>query len=125
MELKEVIIFISPLFNEEHKQVLTLVFLFLGSIWGVLVKYITHIKKEKVAFSFLIFLGEIMAHSFAGMLSYFSCRGFEINENFTIVITLVSAYMGLKMLNKVEDEIMDGLDELSESIKRWLKRILS
>jgi len=125
MSFKEVIIFISPLFNEEHKQVLTLVFLFLGSIWGVLVKYIAYIKKEQVAFSFLIFLGEIMAHSFAGMLAYFTCRGFEINENLTIVITLISAYMGLKMLNKVEDEIMDGLDELSESIKRWLKRILS
>ena len=121
METGEIIALIMPIFNEEHKKVLTLVFLFLGSIWGVFVKYLAHIKKEEIAFSFLVFIGEFMAHSFAGMLAYFVCKGFGINESFTIVITLISAYMGLKILNKIEDEIMDGLDYLSE----WIKGKLS
>lgn len=115
--MDNIIIFLAPLLNDEHRSLLTLIFLFFGSIWGVLVKYIAYLKRTKEAFSFLILLGEIMAHSFSGMLAYFACRGLEINENLTIVITLISAYMGLKVLNKLEDELMDGLDNLSDYIK--------
>ena len=119
--MDNIIKFLAPLLNGEHRSLLTLIFLFLGSIWGVLVKYIAHLKKTKEPFRFLILIGEIMAHSFSGMLAYFSCRGFEINENLTIVITLFFAYVGLKFLNKVEDEIMDAIDNLSEIVSKWLK----
>ena len=119
--MDNIIKFLAPLLNDEHRSLLTLIILFFGSIWGVLVKYISHLKKTKEPFRFLILIGEIMAHSFSGMLAYFSCSGFEINENLTIVITLFFAYVGLKFLNKVEDEIMDAIDNLSEIVSKWLK----
>ena len=125
MTINDIIAFFTPILKEENRSILTLVFLFFGSIWGVLVKYIAHLKKTKESFRLLIFIGEIMAHSFAGMLAYFSCRGFEINENLTIVITLFFAYVGLKFLNKVEDEIMDAIDNLSEIVSKWVKGKMS
>ena len=108
----------NNLFNDENRNILTLVILFVGSVWGVLVKYLAHLSKTKEGFSFLVFLSELMAHSFAGMLAFFACMGLDVNPNLTIVITLISAYMGLKLINKLENEIIEWIDGLSERFKK-------
>jgi hypothetical protein len=118
MSFKELTTVGTSIFSEEHRQVFTLVFLFMGSVWGATVKYLAHIKENAVDFSLYILASEAMAHSFSGMLAYFTCRGFHINEDLTIVITLVSAYMGLKILNKLENELIENIDLLSEWVKR-------
>ena len=108
------------MFNNGDRDIYTLVLLMGGTLWGVFVKYMAYIKKMKEEFSFLIFLSEYFAHGFVGFVAFLICRGIGINDYLTLAISLLSAFIGLKMFVKFEDEILEGMDGISEKIKRWL-----
>ena len=108
-------------FNNENKDIYTLVILIVGTFWGVLVKYIAYIKKQKESFSFLIFLSEYFAHGFVGFVFFLMCKGLNLNEYTTIAVSLLGAFIGLKILLKFEDEVLEGMDNISDKIKKWLR----
>ena len=103
------------------RDIYTLVVLMAGTFWGVLVKYMAYIKKMKEEFSFLIFISEYFAHGFVGFVVFLVCRGVNLNEYLTLAISLGGAFIGLKMFLKFEDEILEGMDSISDKIKGWLK----
>ena len=109
------------LYNNFNRDIYTLVILTVGTFWGVFVKYIAYLKKSKEEFSFLILMSEFFAHGFVGFLAFFVCMGLGINANLAIGISLFFAFVGLKLFIKIESEILEGLDGLSEKIKRWLR----
>ncbi len=109
------------MFNNGDRDIYTLVLLMGGTLWGVFVKYMAYIKKAKEEFSFLIFVSEYFAHGFVGFVVFLVCRGINLNEYLTLAISLGGAFIGLKMFLKFENEILEGMDNISEKIKGWLK----
>ncbi len=107
-------------FNNDNRDIYTLVVLMVGTFWGVMVKYLAYIKKMKEEFSFLIFISEYFAHGFVGFIVFLICKSIDLNEYATIAISLLGAFIGLKILLKFEDEVLEGMDNISEKIKRWL-----
>lgn len=108
-------------FGGENRDIFTLVILMAGTFWGVLVKYLAHIKKMKQEFSSLIFISEYFAHGFVGFVVFLICKGLGFNEYITIAVSLLGAFIGLKILLKFEDEVLEGMEHISEKIKGWLK----
>ena len=108
-------------FNNENKDIYTLIMLMAGTFWGVMIKYLAHIKKMKEEFKPLIFLSEYFAHGFVGFLLFLVCRSFNLDTHLTLAIALTGAFMGLKILIKFEDEVLEGMDGISDKIKGWLK----
>jgi len=111
---------VNNFLENDNRDIFTLVILMSGTLWGVLVKYLAYIKKAKEEFSFLIFISEYFAHGFVGFVVWLICKGLNFNEYFTIAISLLGAFIGLKMLLKFEDEVLEGMENISEKIKRWL-----
>lgn len=108
-------------FGNENRDIFTLIILMAGTLWGVLVKYLAHIKKAKESFSFLIFISEYFAHGFVGFVVFLICKGIGLNEYITIAVSLLGAFIGLKILLKFEDEVLEGMEHISDKIKGWLK----
>jgi hypothetical protein len=106
---------------DNNRDIYTLAILMAGTLWGVMVKYLSFLKQSKEAFSILIFLSEYFAHGFVGFLLFLVCKSLHIEIYLTLAISLTGAFMGLKILLKFEDEVLDGMDGISEKIKRWLK----
>jgi len=111
---------VNNFFNNDNRDIYTLVVLMVGTFWGVMVKYLAYIKKMKEEFSFLIFISEYFAHGFVGFIVFLICKSIGLNEYATIAISLLGAFIGLKILLKFEDEVLEGMDNISEKIKRWL-----
>ena len=107
--------------GNDNRDIFTLVILMVGTAWGVFIKYLAYIKKAKEEFSFLIFISEYFAHGFVGFVVWLICRGIGFNEYITIAISLLGAFIGLKMLLKFEDEVLEGMEHISEKIKGWLQ----
>ena len=111
----------NNLFNNENKDIYTLILLMVGTFWGVMVKYLAHIKKMNEEFKILIFISEYFAHGFVGFIVFLACKGLNLNENTTLALSLLGAFIGLKILLKFEDEVLEGMENISEKIKGWLK----
>jgi hypothetical protein len=112
---------VNNFFNSENKDIYTLVLLMVGTFWGVMVKYLAYIRKANKEFKILIFISEYFAHGFVGFVVFLLCKGLGLNENLTLAVSLLGAFIGLKILLKFEDEVLEGMEHISDKIKGWLK----
>jgi len=112
---------VNNFFNNENKDIYTLALLMMGTFWGLMVKYLAHIKKMNEEFKVLIFISEYFAHGFVGFVVFLLCKGLGLNENLTLAVSLLGAFIGLKILLKFEDEVLEGMEHISDKIKGWLK----
>lgn len=86
-----------------------------ASIGGI-VSFYQKVKVGKVrAFNVVEFVGEIVISGIVGVLTYWICKGLEVNEYLTVAGVAITGHMGTRAIFIVESKVETFLDTISKT----------
>lgn len=106
-DVKQVVTLDGPF---ELKSLVPTLWMVFVAVSGGLVSFYHKMKTGKVrAFNFTEFVGEIATSAVAGMVTYWLCKSFGVNEYATAAGVAIAGHMGARILfileNKAEELI--------------------
>lgn len=85
------------------------------AVSGGLVSFYHKVKTGKVrAFNFTEFVGEIATSAIAGLVTYWLCKGFGVNEYATAAGVAIAGHMGARILFILENKAEKLIDRSGE-----------
>ena len=90
---------------------ITTVFL---SIWGGVVNHITTLRSGKKKFQPKELIFDLIVSTFAGLLTFFFCKGAGVSETMSAVLIAISGHMGTRAIasfEKMRDKIFGVTEE--------------
>lgn len=77
------------------------------ALWGGFVSYYQRYLRAGRKFRLMIFTGEMSTSALAGMVMFYVCRAYEVNEPLTAALTALAGLAGGKLLERAE-QIMNN-----------------
>lgn len=98
-----------------HKNLIATAYMAAVAGAGGLVSFYQKVKAGKVrAFNVVEFVGEIVISGAVGILTYWICKGLEVNEYLTVAGVAITGHMGARAIFVAETKI----EEMVGSFKK-------
>lgn len=88
------------------KQIMPYAITVFLSMWGGIVNHITLLRKTKSEFKLRELLFDLIASTFAGLITFYSCRSAGISETTSAVLIAISGHMGTRAIAGFESLYM-------------------
>lgn len=83
---------------EWFRQVMPYITTFFLSTWGGVVNHITTIRTKKTKFQWRELAFDLIVSMFAGLLTFFFCKGANLSETMSAVLIAISGHMGTRAI---------------------------
>lgn len=85
-------------------SVLTYCWVLALSAWGGAVRFIRKVKAGDMSFkqAALTLTGEIITSAFAGVVTFYACEAYDVNQLMTAVLVSIAGHMGGRAIEPLE-----------------------
>lgn len=83
---------------EWMRQLMPYVSTFFLSTWGGVVNHITKLRNGKKKFQFKELIFDLVVSTFAGLLTFFFCKGANLSETMSAILIAISGHMGTRAI---------------------------
>ena len=80
------------------------VMLFITTL-GSIAKYMLNVKNKKEKNNFFNFITHIVVSAFAGLLTYYMCKYYNVNTDMTSMLAGISGYSSIEVINLITNKI--------------------
>ena len=88
----------TALFVEWLRQFMPYITTVFLSIWGGVVNHITTLRSGKKKFQPKELIFDIIVSTFAGLLTFFFCKGANLSETVSAILIAISGHMGTRAI---------------------------
>ncbi|MGP9633730.1 phage holin family protein [Halomonas sp. AOP43-A1-21] len=82
------------------------------ALWGGFVSYYQRFLRAGRKFRLIVFTGEMSTSALAGIVMFYLCRAYEVNDPLTAALVALSGLAGGKMLERVEKLMNDRVAQI-------------
>ena len=95
--------------SPENIPLLTYAWVFLLSLWGGIASNIRKIRSGAIRFSFAELIGDVVISGFIGLITYYLCKYYAIDDILSAVFVGISSHMGTRAIYALEIAISEKL----------------
>lgn len=101
--------------DPNNYSLITYAWVILIASWGGVVNYITRVKQSKVAkFSIVTLIGELLISGFAGVLTFWICQSFELDQLLTAACVGIAGHAGGRTIIMLEYVFNKKIENISK-----------
>lgn len=83
---------------EWMRQFMPYITTFFLSTWGGVVNHVSTIRSRKTKFQWKELAFDLIVSTFAGLLTFFFCKGAELSETMSAILIAISGHMGTRAI---------------------------